>query len=206
VIALAAVLGYTPAPCAARLELAAVLPEVRLLVDAALEQHGQTLFYDPAYVRLAYPGGDVPIERGVCTDVVVRAFRKAGVDLQREVHEDMKLSFSAYPQNWGLRGPDRNIDHRRVPNLMRFFERRGKSLGVSDRAADYRPGDVVAWRLDNGLLHTGLVTDVPGADERFQIAHNIGRGVQIEDVLFDWKILGRYRYFVGAAEAGARSE
>ena len=175
--------------------LAAPADIVALLANAR-EQTTQTLHYDPGYTKLAYPGGDVPIERGVCTDVVIRAFRKAGVDLQVLVHEDMRKNFSAYPQLWGLAKPDRSIDHRRVPNLMTFFKRQGKALTVSDRAADYQAGDIVAWRLSNGLLHIGLVaaTDSPG-QSRPLIFHNIGQGARLEDILFSYEIIGHYRYF-----------
>lgn len=162
------------------------------IAQAAARQIGVTTLYDPAYVSLSYPGGDVPLERGVCADVVVRAFRAAGIDLQAEVHEDMKRNFAAYPRNWGLRRPDRNIDHRRVPNLMKYFERQGKSLALD---APYEPGDVVAWRLTNGLYHIGVVAEdrVPGAGRRYAI-HNIGAGARKEDVLYAFKILGHYRW------------
>src|SRR5215207_615485 len=135
----------------------------RLLAKAAAGQVGVTTLYDPSYVRLGYPNGDVPIDRGVCADVVVRAFRSLGVDLQVEVHQDMRKDFGSYPRNWGLRGPDRNIDHRRVPNLMKYFERRKKHLPLD---GSYQPGDVVAWRLPQGLYHIGVVAEdrVPGAD------------------------------------------
>ncbi|MFQ5568903.1 MAG: DUF1287 domain-containing protein [Rhodothermales bacterium] len=166
------------------------------IVEAAIEQVGQTIYYDPAYRRLAYPGGDVPSDRGVCTDVVVRAFRAVGVDLQVLVHEDMKAAFWAYPQLWGLSRPDANIDHRRVPNLMTFFERAGKALPLSDDPSHYVPGDVVAWRLPGGRLHTGIVANVhaPGTS-RFLLVHNIGAGARMEDILFAYEIIGHYRYF-----------
>lgn len=166
------------------------------LLSNALEQTRLTTVYDPAYVQIPYPGGDVPIERGVCSDVVVRAFRAAGVDLQLAVHQDMKKNFSAYPKMWGLSRPDTNIDHRRVPNLMKFFARLGKALPPSQEAADYLPGDVVAWRLPNGLYHIGLVSSIPSSDpNRMLVIHNIGRGTQVEDILFAFEVLGRYRYF-----------
>lgn len=169
---------------------------LRSLLASALEQTRQTRYYDPAYVDIPYPGGDVPIERGVCSDVVIRAFRATGVDLQVEVHRDMKQNFSAYPKKWGLARPDANIDHRRVPNLMKFFERKGKSLPVSDQPGDYLPGDVVAWRLPNGLYHIGLVSNLPSSDpRRFLVIHNIGAGTRTEDILFAFEVLGRYRYF-----------
>ncbi|HSP13569.1 MAG TPA: DUF1287 domain-containing protein [Thermoanaerobaculia bacterium] len=162
------------------------------LASAAVAQVGVTRQYDPSYTQLHYPGGDVPIERGVCADVVVRAFRKIGLDLQVAVHEDMKRNFAAYPQLWGLRVPDANIDHRRVPNLMKFFERNGKALRL---AAPYEPGDVVAWRLANGLYHIGVVSNVrnsAGTDS--MVVHNIGDGTQLEDVLRAFTIIGHYRW------------
>jgi uncharacterized protein YijF (DUF1287 family) len=166
------------------------------VVTAARAQIGVTLRYDPAYARIAYPNGDVPMERGVCADVLVRAFRAAGVDLQKLVHEDMVAHFSAYPHAWGLRGPDSNIDHRRVQNLEAFFTRKGVALPITAEARDYRAGDVVSWRLPNGLAHIGLVSDHPASDgsERLLMIHNIGAGAQEEDVLFAWKIVGHYRW------------
>lgn len=164
----------------------------RTLARAAEAQVGVTLLYDPAYVRLDYPNGDVPLDRGVCADVVIRAFRRIGVDLQAAVHQDMKQNFSAYPRNWGLRRPDRNIDHRRVPNLMKYFERQGKKL---ERDVPYEPGDVVAWRLPRGLHHIGVVGSekVRGTDRPYML-HNIGAGVKKEDVLHAFEILGHYRW------------
>ena len=171
-------------------------PLVKQVVEDAIEQTGYTFSYDPSYVKLSYPGGDVPRDRGVCSDVVVRAFRKAGVDLQKEVHEDMKRSFSYYPQQWGAKRPDSNIDHRRVPNLMTYFKRARKDLPLTRDPKEYLPGDVVAWDLGNGLVHIGLVSNLKeqGA-ERHTIIHNIGSGARIEDVLFSWKVIGHYRYF-----------
>jgi uncharacterized protein YijF (DUF1287 family) len=171
-------------------------PAVRRVVEDAVEQTRYTVSYDPSYVKLGYPGGDVPQDRGVCSDVVVRAFRKVGVDLQKEVHEDMMRAFQSYPKKWGLERPDSNIDHRRVPNLMTFFERRGKALAVTTAGADYQPGDVVTWDLGGGTTHIGLVTNL-WSDEtgNFLIAHNIGGGVRVENVLFSWRITGHYRYF-----------
>jgi uncharacterized protein YijF (DUF1287 family) len=158
------------------------------IAAAAEAQVGVTRSYDPAYVRLKYPGGDVDRRTGVCSDVVIRAFRSTGVDLQVEVHRDMKASFDSYPKMWGLRAPDRNIDHRRVPNLMRYFERRRKSV-----AGAFRPGDVVAWRLANGLHHIGIVSREPNGRGEFKVVHNIGAGAQIEDVLRAFTIIGHYR-------------
>ena len=180
-----------PRPFAANIS-----PAVRRVVEDAVDQTNYTHTYDPSYVKLGYPGGDVPLDRGVCTDVVVRAFRKVGVDLQKEVHEDMARAFASYPKKWGLSTPDSNIDHRRVPNLMTFFERRGKALSVTTDATDYQPGDVVTWDLGGGTTHIGIVTNV-WSDEtaNYLIAHNIGAGVRVENVLFSWRITGHYRYF-----------
>ena len=171
-------------------------PAVKKIVEDALEQTRYTVGYDPSYVKIDYPGGDVPRERGVCSDVIVRSFRKVGVDLQKEVHEDMTRDFAAYPKKWGLSAPDSNIDHRRVPNLMTFFERRGKALAVSSSGADYQPGDVVTWDLGGGQTHIGIVTNI-WSDEtaNYLIVHNIGGGVKVENVLFAWRITGHYRYF-----------
>jgi uncharacterized protein len=168
----------------------------RSVVQAARAQVGVTVGYDPRYVRIAYPGGDVPEETGVCTDVIIRAFRGVGIDLQRAVHQDMRGSFAAYPQLWGHRGPDRNIDHRRVPNLMAYFRRQGRALPVSSDPGAYRPGDVVAWDLGRGVRHIGIVSDrVSRQSKRNLILHNIGEGAREEDVLFAWRIIGHYRSF-----------
>jgi uncharacterized protein YijF (DUF1287 family) len=171
-------------------------PQLKQMLDGAIAQAGVTTGYDPAYVALEYPNGDVPENTGVCSDVVVRAFRKAGVDLQKEVHEDMKAARSAYPNKWGANNPDRNIDHRRVLNLMTYFTRQRKALPISSTAADYQPGDVVAWELSSGIDHIGIVTNmVSGSADRYLIVHNIGAGARIEDVLFAWTIKGHYRFF-----------
>jgi uncharacterized protein len=171
-------------------------PKIQQLLTNAQTQTQKTNSYDPAYVAIAYPNGDVPIETGVCTDVVIRGFRGAGVDLQQVVHEDMLKHFSEYPQEWGLSNPDPNIDHRRVPNLMRYFDRQGKSLPITQKAADYQPGDVVTWDLGGGDSHTGLVSNVKSRlTGRSLIIHNIGSGARQQDVLFAWPILGHYRYF-----------
>ena len=154
------------------------------LARAAAKQVGVTTIYDPSYVQLRYPGGDLPKERGVCADVIIRAFRDIGVDLQREVHEDMRRHFESYPQMWGLRGPDTNIDHRRVPNLMAYFRRRGKTA-----SSDFQPGDIVAWRLPGGYYHIGIV-----AEDGRLVIHNIGRGTQKEDILHAFPIIGHYRW------------
>jgi uncharacterized protein YijF (DUF1287 family) len=168
-------------------------PAVQQLVAAAVEQTNYTVNYDPSYTKISYPGGDVPLERGVCSDVIIRAFRKNGIDLQKEVHEDMARNFSAYPQRWGLKGPDSNIDHRRVPNLMTYFERKGKALAID---GEYLPGDIVAWQLDGGATHIGMLTNIlSDTDSGFLIVHNIGGGVRLDDALFAWRIIGHYRYF-----------
>lgn len=162
----------------------------------SMEQTTKTLSYDPSYVKLDYPNGDVPIDRGVCADVVVRAFRQGGVDLQKEVHEDMKKNFAKYPQKWGAKKPDKNIDHRRVPNLMTWFERQGKSLPLSKDVKAFLPGDVVSWELSDGRLHIGIVSGIKIKEtDRYAIVHNIGLGARLEDVLFEWKIIGHYRFF-----------
>ncbi len=166
------------------------------VVQSALEQTTYTRFYDPAYVRLSYPGGDVPRERGVCTDVIIRAFRAAGIDLQREVHLDMAANFSAYPRRWGHARPDRNIDHRRVPNLMTYFRRQGKELPLSDDPAKFLPGDVVVWDLGGGVLHIGVVVSTRAWDgQHYLVVHNLAAGAKLEDVLFGWPIIAHYRYF-----------
>ena len=172
-------------------------PAIKKLLESAIEQTTLTKSYDPAYTVLAYPNGDVPMEKGVCTDVIIRAFRRAGVDLQKEVHEDMAGNFAAYPKKWSLRKPDSNIDHRRVPNLQTFFARRKKSLPITDRAENFKPGDVVAWDLNGkGLTHIGIVsTFYSETTKRYSIIHNIGGGTRLEDVVFNWKIIGHYRYF-----------
>lgn len=165
------------------------------LADSTLTLTKQYVRYDPAYVVIPYPNGDVPADRGVCTDVVIRAYRKLGVDLQKEVHEDMEANFSQYPKNWGLSRPDKNIDHRRVPNLMTFFSRFGTVKKMSSNPEDYIPGDIVCWRLDNGMTHIGIVVDKKSRDgKRYQVVHNIGAGQVLEDCLFSFKIIGHYQY------------
>ncbi|MDO8945312.1 MAG: DUF1287 domain-containing protein [Desulfobacterales bacterium] len=168
--------------------------DARDLVASARAQIGVTKTYDPAYVALKYPAGDVPPETGVCSDVVVRAFRKLGLDLQKLVHEDMRANFAKYPQKWGLKKPDPNIDHRRVPNLMKYFERQGAALAASKKPADYRAGDVVAWNLGGGITHIGIVSDAKATDGTPLIIHNIGRGAQEENLLFKYEIIGHYRW------------
>jgi uncharacterized protein YijF (DUF1287 family) len=167
---------------------------LRNLVAAAVERTHHQVRYVSDYVRIRYPGGDVPADTGVCTDEIIRSYRAVGIDLQKEVHEDMMRNFAVYPHRW-LRRPDSNIDHRRVPNLMVFFARKGSELPISQRVQDYSPGDLVAWDLGGGVTHIGIVVDRKESGERYMIVHNIGRGPQMEDVLFDWKIIGHYRYF-----------
>jgi uncharacterized protein YijF (DUF1287 family) len=169
---------------------------VRRTVESAIEQTQSTLHYDPSYVKLKYPGGDVPMDRGVCSDVIIRAFRSVDVDLQVAVHEDMRRDFTAYPKLWKHSAPDRNIDHRRVANLMTFFQRQGKALPITSNAADYLPGDIVAWDLGGRVLHLGMVVNTSSSSRgRSLIVHNIGYGAKQEDVLFSWRIIGHYRYF-----------
>jgi len=154
-----------------------------------------TVEYDPSYFSIAYPNGDVPNGKGVCTDVVIRAYRKQGIDLQKEVHEDMKSNFNLYPNNWGLKSPDKNIDHRRVPNLMKFFERHGEVKTITQNAKDYQKGDIVCWNLGGGITHIGIVIDQWSNDkERPLIVHNIGSGQVIQDCLLSFKIIGHYRF------------
>jgi uncharacterized protein YijF (DUF1287 family) len=165
------------------------------IVKAARQQIGVTTNYDAAYTKLKYPGGDVPLQTGVCSDVVVRALRAVGIDLQKEVHEDMRQNFSAYPQRWGLKAPDKNIDHRRVPNLMRYFERRHVWLQeklTKPYVQTYGAGDIVAWDLGGGITHIGIVSNRRSGDTPL-IIHNIGRGTQEEDILFKYKVIGHYR-------------
>jgi uncharacterized protein len=169
----------------------------QILVDAALAQTEATVTYNGAYFKIAYPMGDVPEKYGVCTDVIIRAYRKIGIDLQQLVHEDMSANFSLYPakRNWSQIKTDTNIDHRRVPNLQTFFTRHGKKIAISQKAADYQAGDLVTWMLPGNLPHIGLVTDKLSVDgQRHLIVHNIGAGPQLEDVLFAYPITGHYRY------------
>jgi uncharacterized protein len=183
-----AALGFGPAQAAKQ-------TPAQKLVAAAESQIGQTVLYDPAYVALSYPNGDVPVDRGVCTDVVIRAYRQAfGLDLQRVVHEDMRRHFSGYPQRWGLKKPDRNIDHRRVPNLQRYFKRQGAEL----TGEDIQAGDIVTMMLPGNLPHIVIVsTQMNEAKDRLLAIHNIGRGTQREDVLGAYPVTGHYRYFAG---------
>lgn len=172
--------------------------DAQKFIKAGEAQTAYTKSYDGAYTRIPYPNGDVPKETGVCTDVVIRAYRAQGIDLQRLVHEDMKKHFSLYPKQWGLKKPDSNIDHRRVPNLQVFFTRHGKKLAVTGKGADYTPGDLVTWDLswpDRPLPHIGIVSDKMSEDgQRPLIIHNIGRGAAVDDILFEYHITGHYRY------------
>ena len=165
------------------------------LADSAFTLTKQKVIYDPTYFKIDYPNGDVPKNKGVCTDVVIRAYRKLGIDLQEEVHKDMKNNFSQYPKNWGMKKTDTNIDHRRVPNLMKFFERQKASLPISQKASDYRAGDIVCWLLNDKLTNIGIVSNKKSLDgKRLKIIHNIGAGQVLEDCLFDYKIIGHYRF------------
>lgn len=165
------------------------------LSDAAIGLTIQKVTYDPTYFNIAYPNGDVPSDKGVCTDVIIRAYRKLGIDLQKEVHEDMKVNFNRYPKNWGLTRPDKNIDHRRVPNLMVFFSRYGRTKLMTENPKDYLPGDIVCWNLGGAITHIGIVVNKKSLDnERYLIVHNIGGGQVIADCLFDYKIIGHYSY------------
>lgn len=188
----------------------------RAVSDAAIERTEHTVRYNSAYRIIDYPNGDVPAAEGVCTDVVIRTYRALGIDLQQLVHEDMSLHFAAYPDHWGLSRPDPNIDHRRVPNLETFFERAAKglaertsgnagktatltalSLRPSRNAQDYLPGDLVSWRFASGMPHIGVVVDKRlgnKASDRYAIVHNMGQGPELADVLFNWRIIGHYRY------------
>lgn len=162
---------------------------------AAQELTKDHVVYNGSYFSIPYPYGDVPAGYGVCTDVVIRTYRKLGVDLQKEVHVDMKAHFSKYPNNWGLKKTDTNIDHRRVPNLRTFFKRKGLSIAVTQNAKDYLPGDIVSWTLNNGLTHIGMVSKTKSKDQkRYLMVHNIGAGQVLEDCLFNFKITGHYRY------------
>lgn len=166
------------------------------LVEAALERTSHSVWYDGSYVRIDYPGGDVPANTGVCTDVVIRAYRSLGIDLQQRVHEDIRQYFDQYPSRriWGLKRPDTNIDHRRVPNLQAFFTRHGQSLPVSKRPESYQPGDLVTWMVPGNRPHIGIVVDRKSAAGVPLIVHNIGYGPKLEDMLFDFPITGHYRY------------
>jgi len=193
-LALILVSAITPLPVAAR------NPQVEdvatLLVAGAMERIEHEVVYDGSYRRIDYPGGDVPDSIGVCTDVIIRAYRQTGIDLQEEVHKDMLANFSKYPQNWGLPKPDSNIDHRRVLNLRTFFQRQGAELAVTEDPDDYLPGDIVTWVIPGNLPHIGIVVrQRPDNSAGPLIVHNIGAGPRLEDILFAFPITGHYRYF-----------
>lgn len=165
------------------------------LSDAAIAITKDEVYYDPHYFAIKYPNGDVPKDKGVCTDVIIRSYRRLGIDLQKEVHEDMKRNFSKYPKKWGLKKPDTNIDHRRVPNLEVFFARKGSKLPISQNPANYRAGDLVTWMINNKLPHIGIVTARKSRDgKRNLIVHNVGGGQVLEDCLFSYTIAGHFRY------------
>jgi uncharacterized protein YijF (DUF1287 family) len=165
------------------------------LADSALTLTKHHVQYDPGYFRINYPDGDLPSDKGVCTDVLIRAYRKLGIDLQKEVHVDMNANFEKYPKIWGLSQPDKNIDHRRVPNLMTFFSRFGTVKNISTDARDYMPGDIVCWNLYRNVTHIGIVSNRKSYDgQRQLIIHNIGAGQVLEDCLFKFKIIGHYQY------------
>jgi len=165
------------------------------LSNAAIKLTEQQVTYDPTYFNIKYPNGDVPSNKGVCTDVVIRAYRKLNIDLQKEVHMDMKNNFSKYPKNWGLKKTDTNIDHRRVPNLMTYFKRQGAEKPISNKPSDYLPGDIVCWNLGGAITHIGIVVNQKSIDGlRPLIVHNIGAGQVLQDCLFSYKIIGHYRF------------
>ena len=165
------------------------------LANAAIALTKDKVVYNGIYVSIPYPNGDVPKEQGVCTDVIVRAYRKLGIDLQKEVHEDMKANFSKYPRTWGLKKTDTNIDHRRVPNLETFFTRKGQKLLVTKNASDYKTGEIVTWMINDKMPHIGILTHLKSRDgKRFLIVHNVGGGQVLEDCLFSYKIVGHYKY------------
>lgn len=186
------ILSPPPQTPAAQSQALQFLPR---LLAAAHERTTHTVRYEPAYVHIAYPNGDVPADTGVCTDEIIRIYRALGIDLQKLVHEDMQQNRAAYPRFGNYNGTDTNIDHRRVPNLMVFFARKGKSLPITNRMEDYAPGDLVTWDLGGNVPHIGIVMDTKSPQSgRYLIVHNIGRGPKMEDVLFDWKITGHYSY------------
>ena len=164
------------------------------LSNAAISIIDPEVVYRPAYIGIKYPNGDVPAKTGVCTDVVIRAYRKLGIDLQKEVHEDMKANFSLYPKTWGLKTTDKNIDHRRVPNLEVFFARKGKTLPITQNPKDYQTGDLVTWMISDKLPHICIVTHINSKNGNPMLVHNVGNGQVLEDCLFSWKIVGHFRY------------
>lgn len=169
--------------------------ERKAISKAALDIVNPHITYNPDYFTIPYPNGDIPANKGVCTDVIIRTYRKLGIDLQEKVHIDMQAHFDLYPKRWGLKHPDTNIDHRRVPNLMNFFSRFGKSLPASNNPNDYQVGDIVVWDLGGGVLHIGIIAAKEKSPPyQYRIVHNIGNGQVLESVLFNWKIIGHYYY------------
>lgn len=165
------------------------------LSEVTLELTKQDVTYDPAYFSIDYPNGDIPSDKGVCTDVIIRAYRKLGIDLQKEVHEDMISHFEDYPNIWGLTKPDKNIDHRRVPNLMTYFSKYGIIKSITTDPKDYQSGDIVCWDLGGGITHIGIVVDMKSNNGKHNlIVHNIGEGQVLADCLFDYTIIGHYYY------------
>jgi|SRR6218665_1262121 len=167
------------------------------LSAAAISIIDPNVVYTPDYISIKYPNGDVPSKTGVCTDVVIRSYRKLGIDLQKEVHEDMIKNFSLYPnlKKWGMKTTDTNIDHRRVPNLEIFFGRKGRKLTISENANDYKTGELVTWMINGKLPHIGIITNKKSPDgKRLMIVHNVGSGQVLEDCLFSWKIVGHFKY------------
>ncbi len=166
------------------------------LSAAAISIVDPNIIYTPSYVSIKYPNGDVPAKTGVCTDVIIRTYRKLGIDLQKEVHEDLKANFSKYPnlKKWGLKKPDTNIDHRRVPNLEVFFTRKGQKLAVTQNANDYKAGEIVTWMINGRLPHIGIVTNKKSTDGNLMIVHNVGAGQVLEDCLFNYEIVGHFKY------------
>lgn len=165
------------------------------LADSAIMLTKDYVIYDPSYYSIDYPNGDIPADKGVCTDVIIRTYRKVGIDLQKEVHDDMKANFDKYPDNWGLSKPDKNIDHRRVPNLMVYFSRFGDVMPTTQKSGDYKPGDIVCWDLGGGITHIGIVVNKKSEDrKRYLVVHNIGSGQVLADCLFEYQIIGHYLF------------
>lgn len=167
------------------------------LSDAAISIIDENIEYDPSYFAIKYPNGDIPKDKGVCTDVIIRSYRKLNIDLQKEVHDDLKTNFSKYPnlKKWGLTKPDTNIDHRRVPNLEIFFSRKGQKLKITNNPDDYKVGEIVTWLINNKLPHIGIVTNKKSLDgKRPMIVHNVGNGQVLQDCLFSYEIVGHYKY------------
>lgn len=176
-------------------EKTTILPYAAQLSEAAMSLTKDKVEYDGAYFTIPYPKGDVPADKGVCTDVIIRTYRKLGVDLQQKVHEDMQANFAIYPQKWGLKKTDTNIDHRRVPNLMTFFARKGEIKPLTENPSDYLPGEIVTWDLGGGLTHIGMIVNILSQDKKcFLIVHNIGNGQELSDCLFSYTITGHYFY------------